>query len=204
MSTLTAEPTAAAPADPVTILEHMPLFYDFSHHELRKIAAQARLVTFEPREQVFRVGDPGDRIFFVVSGLVRLTAHEGETVRPDDFIVRSRGAFGEDCAFDESPRGLAAEALMRTECIVLSAHALRRLEEDHPRISLRLIRKLARTTSLRLRQAVGMRHGQPEASAPAGARASSKAAAPASRLEAVRRLLGNLRNPSRPKPVLQM
>lgn len=188
--------------DPVAILEHMPLFYDFTHHEIRKIAAQAELRTFDPRAEIFRAGDAGDRIYFVISGLVRLTAHESEAVLADDFIIRSRGAFGEDCAFDESPRGLTAEALMRTECIVLSAHALRRLEDEHPRIAIRLIRKLARTTSLRLRQAVGKRLQVADAprKAPVGP-VVNKAAGPAGRLDAIKRLLGSFRNPDGPKAV---
>lgn len=205
MTTLTgttAGTTAASPADPATILEHMPLFYDFTHHELRKIAAQAQLRTFDAREEIFRSGDAGDRIYFVISGLVRLTAHESEAVLPDDFIIRSRGVFGEDCAFDESPRGLAAEALMRTECIVLSAHSLRRLEDEHPRIAIRLIRKLARTTSLRLRQAVGKRLPvAPETRKIPASPVPSKAVEPAGRLDGLKRLLGSFRNPGGPKAV---
>lgn len=205
MSTHTAGSISTSPADPVKSLEHLPLFYDFSYLELRKIAAHVRLQRFEPREEIFRAGDAGDRIYFVVSGLVRLTAFEGEAVQPEDFIVRSRGVFGEDCAFDESPRQLRAEALMRTECLVMSAHALRRIEDEHPRIALRLIRKLARSTSLRLRQAAG-RHisprptVRPDPAMPAPDRAGTASG----RLARVRRLLGSLRNWRGPEAVLQM
>ncbi len=202
MTTLTAGGPTASPADPVSIFEHMPLFYEFTHHELRKIASQAELRVFEPREEIFRMGDPGDRIYFVVAGLVRLTAHDVDSIQPDDFIVRSRGVFGEDCAFDESPRGLGAEALMRTECIMLSAGSLRRLEDEHPRIAIRLIRKLARTTSLRLRQAVGKRQPISEAKVPAEDRpVTARTTPPMGGLGAVKRLLGGLRNPDRSKAV---
>lgn len=144
-------------ADPAQLLETLPLFYDFSHNEIRKIAACTREQFFDPRQTVFRTGDSPDLVYFVLSGLVRLSLNDSREIGPDDLIIRSKGIFGEDCAVDESPRGIFATALMRTHCLTISAQAFRRLEEENSRLALKLLRKLARTTSLRLRQVVGRR-----------------------------------------------
>ncbi|MBM3269008.1 MAG: cyclic nucleotide-binding domain-containing protein [Candidatus Sericytochromatia bacterium] len=184
----------------VELLERVPLFYDFSHSEVRKIAQYADYAVYGPRERIYRMGDPGDRIYVVVAGLVRLTHHDDESVHPEDLIVRSRGLFGEDCAVDESPRGLTAEAIMRSECITLTSHALRRLEEEHPRIALRLIKKLARVTSLRLRQVLG-RPAPVPATLPAKAAVPAAVATPAGKLHAFKRLVEAIRNQAGEKAV---
>jgi CRP-like cAMP-binding protein len=183
----------------VEVLERIPLFYDFTHSEVRKIAQYADYAVFGPREPIFRTGDPGDRLFVVIAGLIRLTPHDGEDVAQDDLIVRSRGVFGEDCAVDESPRGLNAEALMRSECITLTTGALRRLEEDHPRIALRLIKKLARVTSLRLRQVLGRQASALPVASPVTVPAAL--ATPAGKLHAFKRLVEAIRNPAADKAV---
>lgn len=150
----TANRTETAP-DTLGFLEQLPAFYDFSHSDLKRVANHAQYLVFEPRETIYQLGHQDSHIYFVVSGLVRLTTDNAREIQPDDLIVRSRGIFGEDCALDESPRGMAAQALMRTECVALTIQGLRRLEEENTRLALRLIKKLARTTSLRLRQVVG-------------------------------------------------
>ncbi len=143
----------AMAADPAKLLEQLPLFYDFSHEEIKKIAAIAEEVRFAPRQIVYLAGDRADRVYLVISGLVRMAARDDDQTTPDDVIVRSRGLFGEDCAFDGSQRSLSAMAIMRTHCLALSREGLARLEEQQPRIALKLTKKLARTTSMRLQQA---------------------------------------------------
>ncbi len=184
----------------VELLERVPLFYDFTHSEVRKIAQYADYVVFAPRQEIFRMGDPGDRVYIVLAGLVRLTPHDSDDVQSDDLIVRSRGTFGEDCVVDESPRGLSAEALMRSECIALTSAALRRLEDEHPRIALRLIKKLARVTSLRLRQVLGRRTRPIEVPQPA-VKVPVALATPAGKLHAFKRLVEAIRNPAGDKAV---
>lgn len=151
------------PADAVKLLEQLPVFYDFTHEELKKVAAIAQETHFEPRQTVYRSGDRGDRVFLVVSGLVRMAGRDDDETTPDDFIIRSRGLFGEDCACDDSTRGMSAMALMRTHCLTLTRDGLLRLEEQHPRVALKLLRKFARTTSQRLRQAVAKTPGRADA-----------------------------------------
>ncbi len=139
--------------DSAKLLEQLPLFYDFSHEEIKKIAAIAEEVRFAPRQIIYRAGERADRVYLVISGLVRMASRDDDQTTPDDTIVRSRGIFGEDCAFDGSHRSMAAMAIMRTVCLALTREGLARLEEQHPRAALKLTKKLARTTSMRLQQA---------------------------------------------------
>jgi CRP/FNR family transcriptional regulator len=194
--------TAKLPADMAKLLEQLPLFYDFSHHEVRKVAQYAESATFEPRQCIYRAGDSGDRLYFLISGLVRLADHGSVDIQTDDFIIRSRSVFGEDCAVDETPRSLAAEALMRSVCVTLTAHGLRKLEDEHPRIALKLLRKLARVTSLRLKQALGQRNRQAEAEREPAIRFAAPSADPqAGRFRAAKRLISALWNHYGPKAV---
>ncbi|HEY7736981.1 MAG TPA: Crp/Fnr family transcriptional regulator [Candidatus Limnocylindrales bacterium] len=103
-------------------LAAIPLFAGADPESLESLARETRLRRFRRGEVIFHQGDPGDALFIVLSGLVKiaLPADSGDeailaTLRPGDF-------FGELALLDGAPRSASAAALEATETAVLSRH----------------------------------------------------------------------------------
>ena len=83
----------------VTALAAVPLFDGFSKRHLRRLAAEADVVAFEPGRAIVEEGRPGEAMFVVLSG--RRSGRRGgrkvATLVPGDF-------FGELSALDGGPR----------------------------------------------------------------------------------------------------
>src|SRR6185295_17969555 len=82
---------------------------------------------FRRGEVIFHLGDPGDALFVIVSGEVKITlpAETGDeailaTLRPGD-------VFGELALLDGAPRSASASALTPTEAVVLPRDRFREL-----------------------------------------------------------------------------
>lgn len=108
-------------------LAAIPLFAGLGPESLDSLAKKTRLRRFRRGEVIFHQGDPGDALFIVLSGLVKiaLPADSGDeailaTLRPGDF-------FGELALLDGAPRSASAVALEATETAVLARDRFRDL-----------------------------------------------------------------------------
>lgn len=72
--------------------------------------------TFAPGELVFKEGDPGDSLYVVESGRVRIW--RGDDIHPTIIgTVDEKGVFGEMAIFDRKPR--MANASAETEAVLM-------------------------------------------------------------------------------------
>jgi len=87
-----------------TLIERMSLFHGLAHPTIARIAALATRRVFEDDAVVFMRGDPGDSLYAVVSGRVRISAsgRGGKEVFLN--IMEPGDAFGEIALLDGSPR----------------------------------------------------------------------------------------------------
>ena len=106
------------PAD-VKLLEEVPLFKLLDSDERVQLAAVLEETQIANGETLFKIGDPGDSLYIVRSGLVEMFVkdHTGEkilltTAGPGDL-------FGELSLLDNGPRAATAVALEDTELLVL-------------------------------------------------------------------------------------
>jgi CRP-like cAMP-binding protein len=124
-------------------LARVRLFAGLEMRELEHIAESMRIRRFRRGEVVFHEGDPGDALFVVASGSIKigLPSDAGDeailaTVRPGDF-------FGELALLDGAPRSATATALERTETLVLPRDRFRELVNGHPQLRDALLAALA-------------------------------------------------------------
>jgi CRP/FNR family cyclic AMP-dependent transcriptional regulator len=94
---------------------------------LERLAASMRARRFRRGEVIFHIGDPGDALFIIVSGEVKISlpADTGEeailaTLLPGD-------VFGELALLDGAPRSASATAIVATETVVLPRDRFREL-----------------------------------------------------------------------------
>ena len=97
-----------------TALRACALFSDLDASALAEVAGQVRHRRFRRHEVIFHAGDPGDALFVVASGSVKLVLPSPDgneaivaTLRPGDF-------FGELTVLDGEPRPATAVALEAT------------------------------------------------------------------------------------------
>jgi CRP/FNR family transcriptional regulator, cyclic AMP receptor protein len=128
----------------VAALAAVPLFAGLDTAGLESLARAVRPRRFRRGEVVFHLGDPGDALFVVSTGAVKITlpSESGDeaiiaTLRPGDF-------FGELALLDGAPRSATAVALEPTETLVLPREPFRALVAMEPAIRDALLTALAR------------------------------------------------------------
>lgn len=111
------------------------------------LAAVAQIVTVEevePGTGILAKGDPGDSMFVVASGRVRV--HDGSRALAE---LGPGEVFGEMALLDPEPRSASVTAIDETRLLKLDQEAFFELVEDRPEVARGLLRVLSR----RLRQA---------------------------------------------------
>jgi CRP-like cAMP-binding protein len=108
-------------------LAAIPFFGGLDPDALERLAASMRSRRFRRGEVIFHIGDPGDALFVIVSGEVKISlpSETGDeailaTLRPGD-------VFGELALLDGAPRSASASALMPTETVILPRDRFREL-----------------------------------------------------------------------------
>lgn len=97
----------------------------------------------EPGEVLFREGDPGDTMYVIQSGAVRITkAVKGEEktlaiLGPGEF-------FGEMAILNAKPRNATAVVEERARVLMLGARTFEQMVVSNSEIAVRMIKKLAR------------------------------------------------------------
>jgi serine phosphatase RsbU (regulator of sigma subunit) len=100
-------------------LRGVPLFAGLEPTHLRKLASRMRTQEFEGGQTIFRRGDPGDCLFVICQGLVRIEL-PSEDGPPLALAIRKDGEFfGEMALLDGQARSASAVAIEPTQTLVL-------------------------------------------------------------------------------------
>ena len=124
-------------------LASVPFFAGLDDAALGRVAASVRSRRFRRGEVIFHVGDPGDALFIIVSGEIKISlpSEAGE----EAILVRLRpgDVFGELALLDGAPRSATATALSATETVVLPRDRFRELISNEPAVRDALLAALA-------------------------------------------------------------
>lgn len=108
-------------------LAKIPFFAGLDAAALERVASGMRSRRFRRGEVIFHLGDPGDALFVIVSGDVKISL-PSET--GDEAILTTLGpgeVFGELALLDGAPRSASATAIGPTETVVLPRDRFREL-----------------------------------------------------------------------------
>ncbi len=147
---LTAAVTALPPELQPEQLRKIRAFSDLSPDQLVRVAAYADVQQFPNHTVVMRTGGPGDSVFFVLNGRVRLRLMvKGREVPIGE--VETGGVFGQISLFDSGPR--VADAIAETDLTVarITVFNLRRLIRAAPDLAVPIILGLGKTLAMRIR-----------------------------------------------------
>lgn len=126
------------------VLRRAPLFASLDDEALAALTDEITEVELPRGATLFHEGDPGDRLYFIISGKIKLgrTASDG---RENLVAIMGPGElFGEMALFDPSPRSTAATAVSETHLAGLNHDNLKKVIERNPAVSQQLLQALAR------------------------------------------------------------
>lgn len=109
---------------------------------LAAIAGTMREVRFGAGQSIFSRGDPGNAIYVVIEGRVRISVLTAEGRELSFTHALAGDVFGEIAVIDQSTRSAGATALTDVKAMSLSAAATDRLLAEHPVLARAVMRFL--------------------------------------------------------------
>lgn len=137
--------------DPPLELKNFDLFHGLSEDQLKCLSGCVSELSVKNGQRIFSAGDPGDELFLVRRGSVKVllplkgeTYHHLATVERGDF-------FGEVSFLDRSPRSTNIDAKVATDLYVLSRARFNDQSHSDPVFGVQVFARLALTLAKRLR-----------------------------------------------------
>jgi CRP-like cAMP-binding protein len=132
-------------------LTNSPLFRNLDETERAQILIIGQVKSYAKDQVVFREGDPGDGLFIVVKGAVRISK-QSPTGEEALAVLEPHAFFGEMALIDFSPRAADAIANEPTDLFFIPLKDLRTLIETHHQIALKVLYALCEVLAQRLRE----------------------------------------------------
>jgi len=135
---------ALSPARKRELLARVPLFAGLAPREVDALAAVARSLSLAPREKLFHKGDPGNQVYAVVEGTLKVvtTSESGDDVVFN--LVAAGEVIGEIAALCQSERTATVVAIGDCELLAIDRRDLFAFLRAHPEAALELMQVLAR------------------------------------------------------------
>lgn len=139
-----------------TMIEGAQMFSDFARSDIETIASYARAYSVNKGATIFKEGSKGNFMCLLVDGRVDIyKQNEGEATRRIT-AIRPGKTMGEMSLLDDLPHSASTVAVQDSRLVLITKYHFDRMMEDHPGLGNRILRKIARLLSLRLRQTTGI------------------------------------------------
>jgi CRP/FNR family transcriptional regulator, cyclic AMP receptor protein len=131
------------PCDPEE-LKHVPLFEELDDEELAILAQQVELRKFAPRQRIYRMGDPGERGYLMISGKVQVVTVDEDQQEVVIDEPTHGDFFGFAAMLDQMAHQTTATALEDTLCIEVDRHDISTLLQKKPLAGMDMMAVLGR------------------------------------------------------------
>jgi hypothetical protein len=138
------------------MVESAQMFSDFARQDTETIAAYARAYSVKKDTAIFREGGKGAFMCLVVDGRVDVFKENHGDSKRRITTIRPGKTMGEMALLDELPHSATTVAVEDTTLVLITKFHFDRLNEEHPALGNRILRKIAKLLSLRLRQTTGI------------------------------------------------
>jgi CRP-like cAMP-binding protein len=123
----------------VLFLKSIDLFRALPSEELAQIAEIAEEQPLAQGDTIFSEGEPGDALYLIVEGKVKVHKGEKELVR-----LGVRDVFGEMAVLDSEPRSATVTAVEDSVCLKIGRDDFRDILSERPEIGLGVMKVLTR------------------------------------------------------------
>lgn len=126
------------------VLKHVPLFALLDEEETAVLASQVQLVTFAPRQRIYKTGDSQGQAYVVVSGRVRVTTVDQDQQE----VIVDEPTHGEFFGFasmlERTPHQTDAVAIDETVCVEVDRDDIAVLLQRKPMAGMDMLQVLGR------------------------------------------------------------
>ena len=134
------------------LIFQIPILGTLTDEELAVIEKYLNFIELTPGEIVFKEGDRGDYVCFVVEGSLDVLKNS-ETGEDIVISTLSKGhSIGEMAVIDEFPRSATVKARTRATLLTLSRDNFDYILAEHSAIAVKILKGIARFLSLNLRK----------------------------------------------------
>lgn len=100
------------------LLKNARIFADLEDDELERIAEICKEQRFKSAKTLFNEGDPGNRLYIIAEGEVRISRNVPGSGEEALSVLKSGACFGEMAVFDRSER--STDAIANTDCTLIT------------------------------------------------------------------------------------
>src|SRR3954471_15214108 len=128
----------------IEMLRSVPLFALLDNEELALLAQHVEMEQFAARQRIYRMGDPGERAYILISGTVDVTTvdEDGQDVVVDR--PASGEFFGLASMLERTPHETNALAMDATTCLIVDRHDIMALLQQKPHAGMDMLAVLGR------------------------------------------------------------
>ncbi|MCS4535926.1 CRP-like cAMP-activated global transcriptional regulator GlxR [Corynebacterium sp. HS2168-gen11] len=126
------------------ILSRSGIFQGVDPIAVANLIGELESVRYPRGSTIFEEGEPGDRLYIITSGKVKLARHAPDGRENLLTVMGPSDMFGELSIFDPGPRTSSAICVTEVQAATMNSEMLRQWIADHPEISEQLLRVLAR------------------------------------------------------------
>ena len=138
------------------MLQRAQMFSDFEHNDIEALSSFARAYSVEKGATIFKEGKKGSFLCVIIDGRVDIFKESDERENKRITTVRPGKTMGEMSILDELPHSATAIASEETKLVLITRNNFDSMTEKHPELGLKVMRKIAKLLSLRLRQTTGI------------------------------------------------
>jgi CRP-like cAMP-binding protein len=102
----------------LTLLKKAQVFADLDDEELAIVAEICSEQSFKFGEKIFKEGDPGNRLFIISEGEVRISRDVPGSGEEALAVLKAGACFGEMAVFDRSER--STDAIANVDCTLIT------------------------------------------------------------------------------------
>lgn len=136
----------------IDYLINISLFDELSPNELTITADYMNFFEFEKGKILFKEGDPGDYVCFVVEGAVDILKMSATGQKAVIATLTRGSTLGEMSIIDNIARSATVKARKNSTLVLLSRKGFNTILDKHPKIGIKILKGIARLLSLNMRR----------------------------------------------------
>lgn len=134
------------------VLQKINIFSGLTPYERTKIAKFFRQKEYEPKAKIVKEGDPGDGMFVIKSGAVKISKEITDTEEQVLANLVDGDFFGEMALLDGAPRSASVYAISKVTMLELYRASLLELFDKEAKIGVKVLYNLAKILGERIRE----------------------------------------------------
>lgn len=125
-------------------LGKIPMFRDLLPEELEQISGLARVRNYKKNMIIFMEGEPGEALYFVISGKVKISKTTADGKEQILHILQHGDVFAEVVLIDRGPYPATAEVIEPGQIGMLRNDDIENLVRRNPEIALKLLKLMSK------------------------------------------------------------